>query len=273
MDITTIGGLVLGFILLAVVMIMDGGSPAELFSAPQAIVLTIGGAIIASIISYPMKSVKLIHQWFKVAVISHAEEPFEVIELLTRMADKARREGLLALEEESKKISDNFLRTGVMMVVDGTDPSQVRGILEIEIYHMQERHAQGINFFSACGGYGPTMGIIGTVMGLISVLQNLNDPGSLGPSISVAFIATLYGVGMANAVLLPVANKLKLLSSEEQELRTMTLEGILAIQAGDNPRVVADKLLSFIPPDERAAEGEEADNQPVSMPDPEPAAA
>jgi chemotaxis protein MotA len=167
-------------ILITVVMILDGGSPAELFSAPQAILLTIGGAIIATIISYPMKSVKLIPKWFKAAFMSHNEEPFEVIELLTHMADKARREGLLALEEESKKIEDNFLRTGIMMVVDGTDPAQVRGILEIEIYHMQERHGQGINFFSAAGGYGPTMGIIGTVMGLISVLQELDNPGELG---------------------------------------------------------------------------------------------
>jgi chemotaxis protein MotA len=235
-------------------MILDGGSPAELFSAPQAILLTIGGAIIASVISYPLKSVKLIPKWIKVAFISKNEQPFEVIELLTRMADKARREGLLALEEESKKIADNFLRTGVMMVVDGTDPAQVRGILEIEIYHMQERHAQGINFFSACGGYGPTMGIIGTVMGLISVLQELDNPGELGHSIAVAFLATLWGILSANMVWLPLAGKLRAKSEAEVAFRRLLLEGVLAIQAGENPRVVRDKLLAFLPPGERKAQ-------------------
>jgi chemotaxis protein MotA len=256
MDITTVLGLVLGFILITVVMILDGGSPAELFSAPQAILLTIGGAIIATIISYPMKSVKLIPKWFKAAFMTHKEEPFEVIELLTRMADKARREGLLALEEESKKIEDKFLRTGIMMVVDGTDPAQVRGILEIEIYHMQERHGQGINFFSAAGGYGPTMGIIGTVMGLISVLQELDNPGELGHSIAVAFLATLWGILSANLVWLPLAGKLRAKSEEEVSYRRMLLEGILAIQAGENPRVVRDKLMAFLAPGERKAEGE-----------------
>jgi chemotaxis protein MotA len=143
----------------------------------------------------------------------------------------------------------------------------VREILENEIDGMAARHQAGVQPFEKSGGLAPTMGIIGTVMGLISVLQNLSDPGSLGPSISVAFIATLYGVGMANVVLLPVATKLKMLSAEEVELRTMTLEGILAIQAGDNPRVVADKLLSFIPPDARASDddgGDEAAAAPAA---------
>src|SRR5919199_1248302 len=146
------------------------------------------------------------------------------------------------------------LSSQLELVVDGTDPELVREILENEIDGMSSRHHHAAMPFEKAGGLAPTLGIIGTVMGLVHVLENLSQPSTLGPAISGAFIATLYGVSSANVVFLPTANKLKLLSTEEQELRTMTLEGILAIQAGDNPRVVADKLLSFIPPAERANE-------------------
>jgi chemotaxis protein MotA len=138
---------------------------------------------------------------------------------------------------------------------------------------MSARHHHNAAPFEKAGGFAPTLGIIGTVMGLVHVLQNLSQPATLGPAISGAFIATLYGVASANLVFLPLGNKLKGLSAEEAELRTMTLEGILSIQAGDNPRVVADKLLSFIPPSERASEGEEADAPAPAAPEPEMAAA
>jgi chemotaxis protein MotA len=141
-------------------------------------------------------------------------------------------------------------------VVDGTDPELVREILENEIDGMIGRHHAAVSPFEKAGGFAPTMGIIGTVMGLVHVLENLDAPATLGPAISGAFIATLYGVGSANVIFLPTANKLKSMSAEEIELRSMTLEGILSIQAGDNPRVVADKLLSFIPPSERTGDTE-----------------
>ena len=171
--------------------------------------LTIGGAIIASIISFPFKTVSAIPKWLMIAFMGQKIDKADAIDTLTIMADKARREGLLALEEESKSVSDPFLKKGLMLVVDGVDPSQVRSILEIELHHMEERHAQGINFFSAAGGYGPTMGIIGTVMGLISVLQELDNPGELGKSIATAFLATLWGILSANLIWLPLAGKLK----------------------------------------------------------------
>ncbi len=262
MDLTTIIGLVLGLSIVVVVMILDGGSPAELFMAPSAILLTIGGAIAATIISYPMKSLKSIPKWFMIAFLGPKGqmEAVEAIEALTKMADKARREGLLALEDESKKMSDAFLRKGLMMVVDGVDPAQVRAILEIDIRHMRERHEMGgINFFTSAGGYGPTMGIIGTVMGLISVLQKLDDPGTLGESIAVAFLATLWGILSANLIWLPLAGKLRARSEEEISYRHLLLEGILALQAGENPRIVKDKLNAFLPPAERKEdEGEKA---------------
>jgi chemotaxis protein MotA len=254
MDLTTILGLVMGFAIVTVVMILDGGSPAELFAHPQAILLTVGGAFIATLISYPLKAVMLIPRWLMIAVLGNKVNPEGVIDTLVKMADKARRDGLLALEEESKKLADPFLKKGVMLVVDGVDPAQVRAILEIEIHNMQERHEQGINFFTAAGGYGPTMGIIGTVMGLISVLQELDNPGTLGKSIAAAFLATLWGILSANLFWLPIAGKLKANSGEEVLYRRMILEGILSLQAGENPRIVKEKLSAFLPPKARQGE-------------------
>jgi chemotaxis protein MotA len=255
MDLTTIIGLVAGLVIVAVVMIMDGGSPAELFAHPSAILLTVFGAIAATVISFPLKNVTALPKWFMMAFMSPKHDHETAITTLTKMADKARREGLLTLEEESKKLTDEFLRKGIMMVVDGVDPAQVRSILEIEIKHLRERHeAGGINFFSMAGGYGPTMGIIGTVMGLITVLQKLDDPGSLGESIAAAFLATLWGILSANLIWLPLAGKLRAKSEEEIAYRHLLMEGILALQAGENPRIVKEKLNAFLPPKERQSE-------------------
>lgn len=252
MDLMTIIGLILGVAIVTVVMIMDGGSPMELISHPAAILLTVGGAIAATLVSYSLKSVSSLPKWFLLAFKSKKLEPVTAIEDLARMADKARREGLLSLEEDSKKITDEFLKKGVMMVVDGVDPSQVRSILEIEIKHMQERHEKGgIGFFNTAGGYGPTMGIIGTVMGLISVLQELDNPGTLGKSIAAAFLATLWGILSANLIWLPLAGKLRYNSEEEVAYRHLLLEGILALQSGENPRIIKEKLSAFLPPKAR----------------------
>ena len=261
MDLATPIGLVLGFAVVTLVMIMDGGSPAELFAHPSAIILTVGGAIAAATISFPLKTALSLPSLFIGTVMAHKGESHGAIESLVVMADKARREGLLALEEDSKKIHDPFLRRGVMLVVDGVDPAQVRSILEIEVHHMQERHAQGIGFLSAVGGYAPTMGIIGTVMGLIVVLQKLDDPGSLGKSIAGAFLATLWGIMTANLIWIPLAGKLRSKSEEEVAYRHLLVEGILALQAGENPRIVREKLSAFLPPKARRAEAKDGGKQ------------
>lgn len=259
MDLATIIGLIGGIAIVFLTLIIEGGSPMELFAAPQAILLTIGGALLATVVSYPMKSLGSIPKWLMLAIMGSKEKesPAETIETLSKLADKARREGLLALEEESKKLPNEFLKKGVMMVVDGVDPSQVRSIMEIDIRHMEERHGQGINFFASAGGYGPTMGIIGTVMGLISVLQKLDDPSTLGHSISAAFLATLWGILSANIIWLPIAGKLRYNSEEEVAFRRLMLEGILSLQAGENPRIVKEKLYAFLPPKMRQQEGKE----------------
>src|SRR5690242_7648388 len=236
---------------------MDGTSPAAFINMP-AIILIIAGTGGVTMASVGMDGVKKIPAGYKLVI---GAEPMDVkgrVDLLVSLAEQARREGLLALDAKVKEIDDDFTKKGLQLVVDGTDPELVRDILEAEIDGMSARHHAGALPFEKAGGFAPTIGIIGTVMGLVHVLQNLSAPATLGPSISSAFIATLFGVASANVIYLPVANRLKALSAEEVELRTLTLEGILSVQAGDNPRVVADKLTSFVAPAERAAD--DADN-------------
>src|SRR5256885_1074278 len=187
----------------------------------------------------------------KVLVAEGVEAVVGAVRGWPRNATGPRRDGLLALEEELENIDDEFLKKGLQLVVDGTDPDLVREILEAEIEGMTARHRHGAEPFDKAGGFAPTMGIIGTVMGLVHVLQNLSLPETLGPAISSAFIATLMGVGSANVIYYPIAYRLKALSKVEADARAMILEGILAIQAGDNPRIVTEKLLSFVPPEAR----------------------
>jgi chemotaxis protein MotA len=254
MDLSTILGFSIGFMTVVVVMVLDGGSPLELVSKFAPILLIFGGSLSASAFSFPLEVVMRVPKLLAIAVFSQKNESHQAIEILTKMADKARREGLLALEEESKKITDSFLRKAVMLVVDGVDPAQVRSILEIEIHHMEERHAQGFGFFAAAGGFAPTFGIIGTVMGLINVLKQLDEPGKLGAAIASAFLATLWGLISANLLYIPLANKLRAKSEEETAYRKLLLEGILSLQAGENPRLVREKLSAFLPPKTRPAE-------------------
>jgi chemotaxis protein MotA len=231
---------------------MDGTSPAAFINI-SALILIIAGTSGVTLASVGMDGFKRIPGLYKIVI---SAEPIDVqarVALLVSLAEQARREGLLALDAQIAEIDDEYTKKGLQLVVDGTDPELVRAILEAEIDGMIARHHQGALPFEKAGGFAPTIGIIGTVMGLVHVLQNLSAPATLGPSISSAFIATLFGVASANVIYLPVANRLKALSAAEVELRTLTLEGILSVQAGDNPRVVADKLTSFVAPDERSA--------------------
>src|SRR6201996_8458732 len=234
---------------------MDGTSPAA-FMNPTALILIIAGTGGVTLASVGMDGMKKIPSLYKRVINA---EPLDVqgrVSLLVSLAEQARREGLLALDGQIAEIDDAFTKKGLQLVVDRTDPELVRDILEAEIDAMAARHHAGALPFEKAGGFAPTIGIIGTVRGLGHVLQNLSAPATLGPSISSAFIATLMGVGSANVIYLPVANRLKALSAEEVELRTLTVEGILSVQAGDNPRVVADKLTSYVPPVARNSEEE-----------------
>jgi len=176
-----------------------------------------------------------------------------LVEDLVKLADRARREGLLALEDAASEVEDPFLRRGLELAIDGTDPEELREILEAEVAAKRKEFKQGGKLFADMGGYGPTLGVIGTVVSLVHVLANLSSPESLGKLIASAFVATLWGVMSANVFWLPMGNKLKRVSEIEVHHRELLLEGILSIQAGANPRVIEQKLLTYLAPKDREA--------------------
>jgi chemotaxis protein MotA len=240
-------------VLLLLAMLMEGGSPASMINIPSGLIV-LGGTFGATLASTSMEQFKAIPSLYKKAISTEPIDFRAEVDRIVQFAEKARREGLLALDAEVGEIDDEFVRKGMQLVVDGTDPELVREILEAELEGMAARHKEAVTPFVQAGGFGPTLGVLGTVMSLVHVLENLDKPETLGHSIAGAFIATLYGVGSANIVYYPVANRLKLLSSQEQMLKTMVIEGVLAVQAGENPRMIADRLMTFIPPAERGSE-------------------
>jgi chemotaxis protein MotA len=234
------------------------GAPVFAVLNPSAMMIVLGGTLGVTIVGTSFDRIKAIPQLYKKAFMAESLDLRARVAELVGFAEKARRDGLLALDDELGTVEDDFLRRGMQLVVDGTDPDMVAEVLDSEVESMGRRHAAGAQPFEKAGGFAPTMGIIGTVFGLVHVLENLDEPATLGPAISAAFIATLLGVGIANVVFLPTANRLKQLSTVEKEYRMLTVEGILGIQAGDNPRVLSDKLLTFVPPKEREAIAENA---------------
>jgi chemotaxis protein MotA len=262
MDLATIFGLILGLGAIVVSGIIEGGSIGALgrLVNPSAALIVFGGTIGATMICFRLKDFLNIGKYFSVALKENKLDITQLIGEMVRYAEMARKEGLLTLEEMIANVKNDFLRKGIQLIVDGTDPTLVREILEIETSYMEERHKTAAAVFQQAGGYAPTMGIIGTVMGLINVLANMSDTASLGPSISTAFTATFYGILSANILWLPIGNKLKASSKEESAARQIIIEGILSIQAGEHPRVIGEKLMSFLPPAKRPtqAKGTEA---------------
>ena len=234
---------------------MEGSSPMAIIN-PSAMLIVLCGTLGATIIGANFEAIKNIPKMFGKVFSAPAPDLNGLVKELVGYAESARRDGLLALDEQTGSIENPFTRKGLQLVVDGTDPDLVADILDAENSAMKKRHATGRQPFEKAGGYAPTMGIIGTVFGLVHVLANLDAPETLGPAISSAFIATLIGVASANVFYLPIATKLKQISEEELHARALIVEGILSIQAGDNPRVVQEKLITFVPPRLREAEGE-----------------
>jgi chemotaxis protein MotA len=253
MELSTPVGLVLGFGAMIATMVIEGGNPASLLNVPAFVIVFIG-TLGATFVTFPMARVTslpgLIGQTFKPV----DADPRTLIELFVKLADQARREGLLSLEEQANKIENVFVRKGIMLVVDGVDPAVVREIMETDTHLVSQRHKGGYAVLEAMGGYSPTLGILGTVMGLINVLSHLSEPEKLGHSIATAFIATLYGVAFANLVWLPLGKKLKQKSETEVVAREVAIEGVLSVQAGENPRIVREKLESFLAPKLRGQE-------------------
>jgi chemotaxis protein MotA len=253
-DLTTILGLIIGLGALIGGYMWDGGHLDALI-VPSAMLIIFGGTAGAVAISFPMSRLKEIPKALGMAFKEKKRDPNLIIEELVDMATVARREGVLALEQRAQENPNDFLRDGLMMVVDGTDPELTRQILELEMDALEHHHEGWAKIFETAGGYAPAMGIIGTVMGLIHVLGNLSDPGTLGPAIAVAFTATLYGVSSANVIYLPLATKIKIRSKEQISEMELMLEGILALQAGENPQLIKKKLKSFQHQSQKKAEG------------------
>lgn len=252
MDITSIIGLLAGLAALIGGFFWEGGNLSGLLQ-PNAAVIVFGGTIAAVLISFPASRLRHIPSALRLAFGSQPDTTEEQAEELISMAAVTRRAGVLALEKRAEEHPDPFTREGLMLIIDGTDPDEVRQILELDMDAKEVQHSGYAKIFEAAGGYAPTMGIIGTVMGLIHVLSNLTDPSSLGPSIAVAFTATLYGVASANLIFLPIASKIKSRSQTELAGMEMLMVGILALQNGDHPQLVRKKLSSFVTasPDDR----------------------
>lgn len=252
MDIASILGLVMCFVVVVFGIVSGAGiAGIKHFYDLPSILITFGGAFCCVLAEKTMpdfingvKSIKLI---FK---LPQFDLP-EVIRKIIELSNIARKEGLLALEEASAELDDAFLRKGVLLIVDGTDPELVRGILETEMNSIDERHKKNIGFWLDLAGMGPAWGMIGTLIGLILMLQDMNDPSSIGPSMAVALITTLYGSLLANWIGTPVAQKLNVKNNIEMSVKEVMIEGLLSIQAGENPRVIEEKLKSFLSPAEK----------------------
>lgn len=248
MDIATILGIVLAWGAVVVALLMEGGNLKSMVS-PSSAILVFGGTIGATIVSFTLKHVTGLPGALRQAFLTKKLDSLSVIRLIVSLSRKARQSGILALESEIEKIENLFIRQALQLVVDGIQPEMVRETLETEVAAMAARHKVGEDFFSTMGGFAPTLGIIGTVMGLVHMLENLDKPGGMGPAIAAAFIATLYGVMSANLLFLPLAGKLKSRSHEEVALYELAIEGILMLQAGENPHVVSQKMRAFLSPD------------------------
>ncbi len=258
MDFATIAGLILGFGVIVLAGWVGGTDPHVIFGRWEAIVLILGGTLGATLLSFPGRTFfKGFFGGFKTAFVEIDFHERDVIATLVSFAEKARREGLLALENEAAALDDEFMRKGIQLVIDGRDTEIIRKVLETEVSFVQERGNKAEAVFTSLGGYSPTLGIIGTVLGLIGMLKGLaaassgNVTGTIGVATAQAFVATFFGILFANLLWLPIATKIKERYGQLLLMREIMIEGILAIQAGDNPRLLEEKLLAFLDPKDR----------------------
>ena len=261
MDIASLAGLLLGVAMCILGIVTSGGVEAfGNFVDIPSVFVTIGGSMSSVLSSHKLpdfiNGLKGISLPFQDKVV----DPAQVIRQIIELSNVGRKEGLLALEEAANNIEDEFLKKGIMLVVDGTDPELVRGILETDLYCLQDRHGKVIGFWEKWAEMGPAWGMIGTLLGLVNMLKKLDDPSAIGPNMAVALLTTLYGSLIANWLCTPIAYKLKANDAIEVVMREITIEGLLSIQAGENPRVIEEKLKSFLAPSARAAFSEQGDS-------------
>jgi chemotaxis protein MotA len=264
LDLATVIGLVLALCSIAISAYIGDVDVSILFKRYEAFILVFGGTIAATMISFPMKTfIRGLRTGFAMSFTEPQYHEHEIIANLVTFAEKARREGLLALENEAAELDDEFMRKGIQLVIDGRDADIIRKILETEVLFVQERNAKAEAVLMTMGGFSPTLGIIGTVLGLIAMLKGLGDTaggnvtGKIGIATAQAFVATFFGISLANLLWLPLGAKVKERNGQLLLLREIMIEGILSIQAGDNPRLLEEKLHAFLDPNERETEVEE----------------
>lgn len=248
MDIGSVVGILLG----AGLVISALGANFMAFVDIPSIMIVVGGTTGATLLHYPLPEVLRVIAVVKNAFLHKEESPAEVIKMLVKFAETARREGILSLEQHAQQIDDDFLKNGITLAVDGTEPEYIREIMTTEMENIADRHKTGAAILEAMGAYAPAFGMIGTLIGLVIMLRNMNDPSSIGSGMAVALITTFYGAVIANLVCLPIAGKLKLRSAHELLLKELCIQGIMAIQSGDNPRIVESKLKAFLSPSKRS---------------------
>lgn len=255
MDIATLVGLLLGMgcVLFAILL---GGSLLAYIDVPSMLIV-IGGGFAATLTSMPLLLFLKMPKVFKKAILNKSVEPQDLIHQLVELAEVARRDGILALESSIDQIDDPFLVRGIQMAVDGSDPEVIESIMETELENLMDRHETGKKLFDGLGRYAPAFGMIGTLIGLVAMLSNMDDPSKIGAGMAAALLTTLYGALLANIICLPLADKLGQRSADEVLLKTMIIQGVMSIQAGDNPRNVESKLMTFVPPAQRARMAEE----------------
>lgn len=252
MDISTIIGAVAGVFLLVRGMLSDSAT-ADGFFQLESVFITVGGTVCGVLIAFTFEEIKLIPRILAKALFKQDYSADGTLDTLIRLAEKARRDGLLALEDDLSEIDDGFLKKGIQMVVDGTDHSMVRDALETDLTYLESRHARCRSVFETAAALAPAFGMIGTLIGLIKMLGTLDDPSTVGPGMATALLTTLYGALMSYLVFTPIAKKLALNSKKEVLIREMMLEGILSILSGQNPRLIQEKLKSFLPPEQQDA--------------------
>ena len=256
MDLATIVGLVLGFVLILVAILL-GGSPQAYLDIPS-MMIVIGGGTAAVLTSFPLAGVLKGPTVLLKAIKAPAGNPGDLITQMVGFAEIARRDGILALEGMTDEMKDPLLVVGIKMAVDGTDPELIEQILEADVENMLTRHSKGKGLFDAFGRFAPAFGMIGTLIGLVAMLANMSDPSAIGAGMAAALLTTLYGAIIANCIFLPIADKLALRSDHELLTKSIIIKGVMSIQSGDNPRVVEQKLKTFLPPSAREAEEAQA---------------
>ena len=248
-DVLTVGGIVLGMGLVFWGIVT--GSPISAFINFAGFVIVLGGSTGALLVSFPMEQIKQVAKVTKQALFEQKLDVAALAESFASLAQRARREGLLALEDDLEELEDPFMRNGLQMVIDGFEPESIRDIMETDIRNLGMRHMMGQNLFRTWGGIAPAFGMIGTLIGLVQMLTALDDPEMIGPGMAVALLTTFYGTLLANLVLNPIANKLAIRSEAEMSYREAILDSLLALQAGVNPRIVQERLKAYLSPQER----------------------